>query len=153
MSNNEHKLRIGLLFDSFMIPAWMYYLIEYLKNSNFVTIDLIILNKTKLKKENFFSRFIKNRDYHLYTFFMKFEKLFFHTEFDPLVLENSKKLLENINILEVFPEQTKYSDRFNKNDTNKIAFSEKETKNGLSKKSFVESFLSSLKQKMYGNRK
>ena len=42
---------------------------------------------------------------------------------------------------------------YDKNNTNKIAFSEKETKNELSKKSFVESFLSSLKQKMYGNRK
>ena len=42
---------------------------------------------------------------------------------------------------------------YDKNNTNKIAFSEKETKNKLSKKSFVESFLSSLKQKMYGNRK
>jgi len=42
---------------------------------------------------------------------------------------------------------------YDKNDTNKIAFSEKETKNELSKKSFVESFLESLKQKMYGNRK
>ena len=42
---------------------------------------------------------------------------------------------------------------YDKNDTNKIAFSEKETKNELSKKSFVESFLSSVKQKMYGNRK
>ena len=42
---------------------------------------------------------------------------------------------------------------YNKNNTNKIAFSKKETKNELSKKSFVESFLTSLKQKMYGNRK
>ena len=42
---------------------------------------------------------------------------------------------------------------YEKNNTNKIAFSEKETKNELSKKSFVESFLSSVKQKMYGNRK
>ena len=42
---------------------------------------------------------------------------------------------------------------YDKNNTNKIAFSEKETKNELSKKSFVESFLMSLKQKMYGNRK
>ncbi len=40
-----------------------------------------------------------------------------------------------------------------KNNTNKIAFSEKKTQNELSKKSFVESFLSSVKQKMYGNRK
>ena len=42
---------------------------------------------------------------------------------------------------------------YDKNDTNKIAFSEKVTKNELSKKSFVESFLSTVKQKMYGNRK
>jgi len=42
---------------------------------------------------------------------------------------------------------------YDKNNTNKIAFSEKKTKNELSKKSFVESFLSSVKQKMYGNRK
>ena len=42
---------------------------------------------------------------------------------------------------------------YNKDSTNKVAFSENETKNELSKKSFVESFLSSVKQKMYGNRK
>ena len=37
-------------------------------------------------------------------------------------------------------------------NTNKIQFSKKETQNELSKKSFVESFLSSVKQKMYGNK-
>ena len=42
---------------------------------------------------------------------------------------------------------------YNKNNTNQIAFSNKETTNELSKRSFVETFLSSLKQKMYGNRK
>ena len=42
---------------------------------------------------------------------------------------------------------------YNKDNTNKIVFSEKKTINKLSKKSFVESFLSSVKQKMYGNRK
>ena len=39
------------------------------------------------------------------------------------------------------------------NNTNKIAFSKQETNNELTKRSFVESFLTSLKQKMYGNRK
>jgi outer membrane protein assembly factor BamE (lipoprotein component of BamABCDE complex) len=39
-----------------------------------------------------------------------------------------------------------------KNDKEKIAFSNKETANDLSKKSFVSSFLQSIKQKMYGNK-
>ena len=41
---------------------------------------------------------------------------------------------------------------YTKNDMKKMSFSEKETENQLTKKSFIESFLSSVKQKMYGNR-
>tara|TARA_B100000989_G_C19502376_1_gene454874 strand:- start:1279 stop:1749 length:471 start_codon:yes stop_codon:yes gene_type:complete len=40
-----------------------------------------------------------------------------------------------------------------KEDINKIKFSKNETENDLTKKSFVQSFLQSIKQKMYGNRK
>ena len=40
-----------------------------------------------------------------------------------------------------------------KEDINKIKFSKKETENDLSKKSFEQTFLQSIKQKMYGNRK
>ena len=41
---------------------------------------------------------------------------------------------------------------FNKNKINKIKFSEKTTKNDLSEKSFIQSFLQSVKAKMYGQR-
>ena len=41
----------------------------------------------------------------------------------------------------------------NKENINKISFSEKETSNELAQKSFVEKFLQSIKQKMYRNRK
>ena len=40
-----------------------------------------------------------------------------------------------------------------KDELNKISFSEKETSNELAQKSFVEKFLQSIKQKMYRNRK
>lgn len=39
-----------------------------------------------------------------------------------------------------------------KNDKKKLEFSKSETKNELSKKSFVEKFLSSIRSKMYGNK-
>ena len=41
----------------------------------------------------------------------------------------------------------------NKEDINQIKFSEKTTENDLNRKSFVQSFLESVKQKMYSNRK
>ena len=40
-----------------------------------------------------------------------------------------------------------------KNDINKMKFSKKITENNLAKTSFVESFLSSIRSKMYSNRK
>tara|TARA_X000001036_G_C20543286_1_gene751235 strand:+ start:391 stop:855 length:465 start_codon:yes stop_codon:yes gene_type:complete len=44
----------------------------------------------------------------------------------------------------------KSKDFYDKNDINKIEFSKKTTENDLSKKSFVETFLQSVKRKMYG---
>ena len=44
----------------------------------------------------------------------------------------------------------KSKDFYDKNNINKIKFSKKTTENNLSKRSFVESFLQSVKKKMYG---
>ena len=44
-------------------------------------------------------------------------------------------------------------DFLDKESIKKISFSNKTTENSLTKQSFVESFLSSVKQKMYGNKK
>ena len=41
---------------------------------------------------------------------------------------------------------------FNKEDINKIAFSNKETENEITKNSFIQGLFSSLKAKMYGNK-
>ena len=46
----------------------------------------------------------------------------------------------------------KTKDFYDKDDLNKIKFSKKTTENDLSQKSFVESFLQSVKKKMYGSR-
>jgi outer membrane protein assembly factor BamE (lipoprotein component of BamABCDE complex) len=42
---------------------------------------------------------------------------------------------------------------FKKEDIKKLKFTKKNTENDLSKKSFVQSFLESIRQKMYSNRK
>jgi len=41
---------------------------------------------------------------------------------------------------------------YNKDDMKKIKYSKSETKNDISKQSFVGKFLSSIRQKMYGKR-
>ena len=47
----------------------------------------------------------------------------------------------------------KKKDFLDKNDINKLRFSEKITENNLTKRSFVQNLLQSVKSKMYQNRK
>jgi outer membrane protein assembly factor BamE (lipoprotein component of BamABCDE complex) len=47
----------------------------------------------------------------------------------------------------------KKRDFYNKDDKKNVEFSSKETSNELTKKSFIENVLSSVKEKMYGRRK
>ncbi len=64
------------------------------------------------------------------------------------VLKTNNALVLEFNKYGVLKNKKIYS----KEDIQKIAFSSKKTENKLSKKSFVESFLSSIREKMYGNK-
>ena len=77
-----------------------------------------------------------------------FERVFVKGKYHNL----GKNILQSNNIL--YLEFNKYGilvskNFFNKDDIQKMSFSEKITENDLSKKSVVESFFSSLKEKMY----
>ena len=77
-----------------------------------------------------------------------FERVFVKGKYHNL----GKNILKSNNVL--YLEFNKYGiliskNFFNKQDIQKLAFSKKITENDLSKKSFVESFFSSLKAKMY----
>ena len=80
-----------------------------------------------------------------------FERVFVKGKYHNL----GKNILQSNNIL--YLEFNKYGilvskNFFNKDDIQKMSFSEKITQNDLSKKSIVESFFSSLKSKMYGKK-
>lgn len=77
-----------------------------------------------------------------------FEKGKFHKLGQNILLNNNVLVLtfDKYGIL-------KSKNFLNKNDINKLTFSKKTTENDLEKNSFIESFLNSIKAKMYSNRK
>ena len=64
------------------------------------------------------------------------------------VLKSNNALVLNFDKFGILKSKKIYT----KDDIQKIAFSTDKTDNKLTKKSFIESFLSSVKQKMYGNK-
>ena len=81
----------------------------------------------------YFERILTRGDYHKLGQNILKESNVLVLNFDKFGILESKKLLT-------------------KNNKNKIKFSEKETENELTRKSFVEQFLSSVRQKMYRNK-
>ena len=65
------------------------------------------------------------------------------------VLKNNNVLILEFNKYGILSNKKLYD----KSDLKKIKFSSQETKNEITQKSFVEKFLTSVKSKMYGNRK
>ena len=65
------------------------------------------------------------------------------------ILKNNNVLILQFNKYGILSNKKLYD----KNDLKKIKFSNQETKNEITQKSFVEKFLTSVKSKMYGNRK
>ena len=121
--------------------------IVFLKNRS----EKIIVKKTNKNDVikilgNPHSRAIKDEDTRLYIERVltkgKYHKLGKH------VLKTNNVLVLKFDKYGVIVEKEIYD----KNDKNKLAFIDKSTKNEMSKRSFVQSFLQSIKQKMYSNR-
>ena len=71
------------------------------------------------------------------------------------LIKLGQNVLKTNNILELkFDKYGVLTDKkiYNKDDMNKVAYSNKETDNNVSQQSFVTKFLSSVRQKMYGRR-
>ena len=79
------------------------------------------------------------------------ERIFTKGEYHKLgknILKTNNVLILNFNKYGVLTKKN----ILNIKNKNKLAFSKKETKNQLTKKSFVEKILTSIKQKMYSNK-
>ena len=67
-----------------------------------------------------------------------------------------KNVLKENNVLELYFDKygiLKDKKFYNKDDMNKVKYSKQETKNDVAQKSFVNKLLSSVRQKMYGQKK
>ena len=115
----KKKLRIGLMMDSLMVPSWVHYMLSSIQNSEYASIDLIILNHSTSTKNNTLTK-LKNYNYFLFKFLMTFENSYFKSKSDPLKLKNLSDFLEKIPTLKITPIKSKFSDKFSEQNISEI---------------------------------
>jgi hypothetical protein len=115
------KVRVGLLLDSFVLPAWAYEMLVTLQQSAYAEIALIVLNESGVpKRRSFFSRVAGAWGTILYLAYCKLEEKVFAVDPDAFERRDATTLLRDVPVIRVKPHRTTFSDRILEDDTAKI---------------------------------
>lgn len=112
----NRKLKIGLLLDSYLVPAWFAYMIEKIIQGSYAEVSLIVLNQSEKKQKKIHSRILPGLNAILFRIFYGFENRMFKVKPDALKPVDIRELLPSVPIIQVTPLKTLYSDYFQNKD-------------------------------------
>jgi folate-dependent phosphoribosylglycinamide formyltransferase PurN len=101
-------VRIGLLLDSFHVPAWQRTIVENIIRNPEVKLILVILNQSQ-EKPNTTNRWV-------YRLLRKTDRLVFKSAHNQFIRTDLSSTLQGTDTLKVTPAQTRFKDQFNKED-------------------------------------
>ena len=114
------KLKVGLLCNSLKIKNWEYVMIEKILQSDFIELNLVIINDNRVNENSFFSKIINNKNNLLQILYQNLDEKIFDVKPNAFKTVELNSLITNVKIIKLSPKSTKYSDRFNKNDISKL---------------------------------
>jgi hypothetical protein len=113
----RRPIRLALLLDSWMQPAWIRTLIGDVRSLPFAEIALIVMNDTApAPRRSFTERLAAYRKDLLYLLYMRLDAWRVRSKADPFELGDVSDLLAGIPIVRVTPRQTQFCDYFTDSD-------------------------------------
>ncbi len=118
---DDGRLRVGLLMDSLVLPAWAYETLVTVQQSAYATFQLIVLNDSSApNNRNLFSKVVLNWHSILYLAYRKLDDRMFARAPDAFEPRNAADLLRDIPVIRVTPKRSKHSDWFQDDDVERI---------------------------------
>jgi hypothetical protein len=115
---NRKKLKLGILLDSYDVPAWVYHFLERIANSYYAEFSLIILNGNNSKSGN--SNILRNKHGIVYRVFNVIDEGIFIRVQNALEQKNSEELFSSAMVIKVIPNQKGGADCFEPSDIDQI---------------------------------
>lgn len=116
---NNGKLKLGILLDSYYVPAWAYRSIERIVNSTYAEFSLIILNdSSNIKSRDY--KVWKNKNTIIYQMFNVIDEKIFLRHQNASELMEIKELLSSVPSIKVKPIKNGNADYFEPIDIDKI---------------------------------
>lgn len=97
------KLRVGLLLDSYLLPAWIIPAIERIRLSDHAKLTLVILNQSSIKKSSSLAKPWQGCSHWLYSVFDGVDQKLFIRGQNALTQIDASDILSKVPVLEVEP--------------------------------------------------
>ncbi len=113
------KLRVGIMLDTYQPHAWIYAMLDTIIQSDYASIDLILLNENREEKKSIADRILSNRNSLLYTAYTNLEDRVSRPN-PACARVDTGDLLKNVPVLGIKPEKDGDYDRVQEQDIEKI---------------------------------
>lgn len=108
----KQRLKIGILLNGYSRPAWSYEIIKQIVDSDYATIELLVVNKSESLRTNILKKMWfrwKQLPFHAH---LRLDAFLFRKEISYNKPKNISVLLSDTEVLEVIPHKTRHVDRF-----------------------------------------
>jgi hypothetical protein len=114
------KLRLGILLDSYQVPAWVYSMLERIHRSDYAEIALVVVNDVPARPGRSISSLLANPHHLLYGLYQKLDDRLFRPQPDAFARRDLHDFLASVPCLHVAPQRSARSDRFAPEDLGRI---------------------------------
>lgn len=114
------KLRLGILLDSYRVPAWIYSMLERIHRSDYAQIALVVMNDTPARPKGRVRSLLANRHHLLYIAYRKLDARLFRPRPDAFADRDLHDFLADVPCLRAVPRRADRSDRFAPEDLQRI---------------------------------
>jgi hypothetical protein len=117
---NNKKIRVGIMLNDYRVEAWEYKMLEAIKDTEYASIELLILNESRNDKVTYFDEIIANRKKLFYSAYTELENKIIQRKPDAFAPTNSLKLLENVPVITTKPNRDTNYDWIQEEDIERI---------------------------------
>ena len=114
-------LRVGLLLDGWLAPAWVRAVVEEVQASPHAELALVVLRRDPQRRPGPAARLWRHRRHLVYELYARLDRALFRPLPDPFARHDLRSLLDRVPVLEVVPRTTRHSDFLEEADLAEIA--------------------------------
>jgi hypothetical protein len=116
-SEANERLRIGVMLDSQVVPAWVYAILEDIQQSDYGRVELVILNAAEVRRPTLSQR-LKQLPIIPFILYTRIDQRLFGKKSVPNAFApvSAEQLLNGVDVLQAVPIQKGFSDRFQPED-------------------------------------